>query len=468
LYSLGQSGEASVGAGLGLLLIYYNQALDMPASLASLALGIAIGWDALVDPAVGSWSDGLQSRVWGRRHLSMLCSIAPIAVCFFCLMWPPRGLGDWGLFAWLTVFAIATRTALSFFHVPWLSLGAELSQDYRERTRIVSFRTFVGLASGIVMLAMTWKVFFAKTATVSAPQLVRANYLPFAIFGAVTMTVLLVISTLGTRHTIPHLAGSRQARRQFSWKRVYTDILEALTNPSYRALFLGTVIFAIYTGTQRAMSVHLQTFFWQFDPNGIFWIQLAFPVGGMLGVFFTGWFNRVFDKKWTVIIGCIGASLFGTVPVLLRSIGLFPFYGQELVGVVAAMDFGAAFIGMQAAITVGSMMGDIADEHELKHGTRQEGIYFGSYSFSGKVTSGLSLVVAGTIIDMIGLKPGSHPGDVPSIVLTHFGLVFSALALIQIVSTWVFWPYSLNSSRHAEVVSELQDRRMAVVAAESK
>lgn len=464
IYSLGQSGESVVGAGLGLLLIYYNQALDMPASLASLALGIAVVWDAFVDPSVGSWSDGLQSSRWGRRHLSMLSAILPLAVCFFCLLWPPKGLGDLGLFVWLTFFSITTRTALSFFNVPFQSLGAELSQDYQERTRIVSVRVFVGLTSVLVMLAVTWQIFFVKTPTISAPQLVRANYLPFALFGAVTMSLLLVISTLGTMHTIPQLAGSAQQRRPFGVKRVFTDIFEALTNPSYRALFVGTLIFAIYTGTQRAMSVHLQTFFWQLDPSGIQKTQSAFPLGGMVGVFFTGWFNRVFDKKWSVIIGCIGASIFGSLPVLLRAIGHFPFHGETLVWILSALDFCAAFIGMQAVVTVGSMMGDIADEHELRHGTRQEGIYFGSYSFSGKLTSGLSVVVAGIIIDLIGLKPGSHPGHVPSGVLTHFGLVYAALALIQIVSTWVFLPYSLNSARHREVLDELSRRKSAAAA----
>ena len=64
-----------------------------------------------------------------------------------------------------------------------------------------------------------------------------------------------------------------------------------------------------------------------------------------------------------------------------------------------------SFFGVQASITVASMMGDVADEHELKHGTRQEGVYFGSYSFSQKCTGALGNFIAGVAIDLIGLNP---------------------------------------------------------------
>lgn len=465
VYSLGQTGESVVGAGLGLLLIYYNQALGIPASLASLALGISVVWDAFVDPSVGSWSDGLQSKRWGRRHLSMLMSIAPIAVCYYFLMWPPEQMGDIATFVWLTVFAIATRTALSFFHVPFLSLGAEMSQDYQERTRIVAVRTFVGMASALLMIWVTWGYFFKSHPGEPAPQLVRGNYFDFAVAGAIAMAVLCLASTLGTMKTIPHLAGALQKPRKFSVKQVFQDLLEALRNDSFRALFLGTLIFTIYTGTQRAMSVHLQTFFWQLDTAGIKYIQTAFPIGGMIGVFFTGKISQILDKKWTVIWGCILSSLFGTLPVFLRTIGLFPFTGQELVWILVVLDFFVAFLGMQAGVVVGSMMGDIADEHEFKHGTRQEGIYFGASSLSGKMSSGLSVVIAGIFIDMIGLVPGSDPSAVPLGVLTSFGWTYSLVALIQIFSTWIFLPYSLNSARHAEIATELKRRRESGAAA---
>ena len=54
-------------------LLFYNQILGMDALLVSVALAIAIGFDAITDPIVASLSDNAKTR-WGRRHPWMLAS----------------------------------------------------------------------------------------------------------------------------------------------------------------------------------------------------------------------------------------------------------------------------------------------------------------------------------------------------------------------------------------------------------
>ncbi len=93
-------------------------------------------FDAVTDPLTGSISDTLRHR-WGRRHPFMYASAVPLGLFFALVFNPPDGLGQWGLFAWLTTFAVLTRGAMTLYHVPHLALGAELSTDYRERSVIV-------------------------------------------------------------------------------------------------------------------------------------------------------------------------------------------------------------------------------------------------------------------------------------------------------------------------------------------
>ncbi len=457
-YAIGASGEAIKNAAFGFLLIFYNQVLGLSGTLTSIALAIALVADAIIDPAIGSWSDGMQTR-YGRRHTLMGAAILPFCLLIYGLFQPPESLTGYALFAWLTVFTVGTRAALAVFHVPYLSLGAELTQDYRERTQIAAARTGVGILAGGIVAQFIWLYVFAGSPSDgTAGQLVRDNYFTVAVLCVLGIGACCVASTLGTAPHIPHLAGSRQAARPFNLKQMYVDIFEALANRSFRALFVGTVIFFVYAGFQGAMGTHLMTFFWQLSAAAIGHIGVAGLIGAILGLFFVPWFNGRFDKKWTVVIGVLASGALSTGPVVLNLVGLMPSDLFTLEVVLAVLAFLGALIGVQASVTVASMMGDIADEHELKHGRRQEGIYFGSYAFSQKCTTGLSTIVAGVAIDLIGLKPHADQASVTPDILTNFGWAYALVALLLVFSTWVFLPYNLDRRRHEEVVRALRER----------
>ena len=71
-----------------------------------------------------------------------------------------------------------------------------------------------------------------------------------------------------------------------------------------------------------------------------------------------------------------------------------------------------------------SMMADIADHQELQNGLRQEGIFSGGIAFSGKVTTGLGLVIGGLLLDwVIAFPVGLQPGEVPSDVLIRMAII---------------------------------------------
>ncbi len=53
-------------------------------------------------------------------------------------------------------------------------------------------------------------------------------------------------------------------------------------------------------------------------------------------------------------------------------------------------------------ISVMSALADVADEHELATGRRQEGIFYSARTFFSKLTSGLGHLLAGIAIDVIG------------------------------------------------------------------
>lgn len=457
-FGLGQAAESIKNWGFGtLLLIYYNQVHGVSGTLTSLALAIALAVDAFSDPAVGSWSDNIRSK-YGRRHPFMLAAIIPLPIFFFFLFWPPAGLSSIWMFVWLTTFTILTRTALTFFHVPYLALGAELTKNYHERTTLVMIRTGMGYLSSLMVIVVAFSFFFVSTEAVQQPLLTREPYFLFAIISALAMCFMMLLSIWGTRGTISHLSGTEEGKHTFRFSQIYSDLKEALKNYSFRALIAGVFLLYIYLGVHGALATHLKTFFWQLSTDGIKAWQISSIVGGIAGVPLVPWFNRLLDKKVTVIWGVTISTIMGTSPVLLHLIGWMPQDQTILVPLLCGLAAFSSFSGVQALITVGSMLGDIADEHELKHGKRQEGIYFSTFSLAAKCTSGAGTLIAGVALDIIQFPVNSKPGEVADVVLTRFGLVYGFIALIAIAALWVFKPYHLDKKRHDEIMLELQDK----------
>ena len=145
-----------------MLLIYYNQVLGLPASWVGAGLMVALIVDAFSDPLVGYFSDNLHAK-WGRRHPFMYAAALPTTVAFYFLWNPPGGLSPSELFAYFVVVSIAVRTCLTFYEIPSTSLVAELTDDYDERTSMLSFRYFFGWWGGLSMAVLAYFFLLPRT-----------------------------------------------------------------------------------------------------------------------------------------------------------------------------------------------------------------------------------------------------------------------------------------------------------------
>ena len=92
--AVGATTESLKGFAFGtFLLLYYNQILGVSAFKASAAIAVGLIIDAAIDPLIGSFSDGLKTRL-GRRHLLMYLSAAPIGLGLYLSFSPPHGLSE--------------------------------------------------------------------------------------------------------------------------------------------------------------------------------------------------------------------------------------------------------------------------------------------------------------------------------------------------------------------------------------
>jgi glycoside/pentoside/hexuronide:cation symporter, GPH family len=472
-YGFGQAAEGLKNGAFGVFLFfYYVQVLGLSGTYAGLAVGIALMFDAVTDPLAGSLSDNWRSRL-GRRHPFMYASAVPLAITFFCLFSPPQ-LPEFQLFLWLLTFAVLTRGAMTLYHVPHIALGAELSSNFEERTTVVAFRQFFSTFGTLLAYGIGFGLFFQEGPDHAHGQFRVESYSPFALCLAVLMVASILISAWGTQSQVPRLPQPRGPVEPVSALgsvvRMFREIALALSNRSFRWLFVGVLIVFMMVGVDTALNLHMNTYFWELSSRDNIAFFAAYPVGIMVGSLFARRLNQWFDKKPSIVFGTGWWALCQIVPVVLRLLGWFPENGTgELVTTLVIVKFVQGMGVVQALITFGSMVADIVDEHELATGKRQEGIFFASVSFSGKFTSGIGNVVGGIALDLIRWPRGPEiqtAADVPAQTLMWLGLIYGPIvAGFAVVSVWCYSKHRLNRQRHAEIVAELGRRRSAATAA---
>lgn len=452
------------------VLLYYNQVLGLSGSLAGLAIMVALIFDAVTDPLTGSLSDGWRSR-WGRRHPFMYASALPLGVAFFLLFSPPDGLGETGLFLWLMTMAVLTRGAMTLYHVPHLALGAELSDDYEERTSIVSYRTIFGVLGNASVILLGFSFFFVDREGVVGTLRGEA-YPAFALAFAALMCGTIWLSAAGTHDRIPYLPQpppeplppphEPAQRRSVAGllAQVFADLAAAVRNRAFRWLFAGVIIVFVMVGVQSALGLYMGNYFWELSSDELKWVALAPALGLILGAPFTRILNRRFDKKPSLVFGTAWYASFQLSPPIFRLLDWLPENGDPRIVpmLVTASVLGGIGV-VQALVSSGSMMADIADEHELESGRRQEGIFFGALSFSGKAASGLGNMLGGIGLDLIAFPRSAVPGDVGLDVLTRLGLLYGPVVMgFAVLAVWCYSHYDLSRARHGEVLAALAER----------
>ena len=465
-YGVGQAAEGLKNGAMGsFLLFYYSQVLGMSPGLAAIGIGTAVIVDAFTDPLAGSMSDNWRSAL-GRRHPFMYASAIPLAVTFY-LLFNPLVDGEIALFIWMVVFTNLARTAMTLYHIPHLALGAELSEDYDERSSVIGFRIFFGTFGGLLAVFIGFGIFFEPTSEYANGQLNSAAYPPFAAFLALLMAVTIFWSAWGTRRAIPFLPKITQASTlsiSGVIRRMVMDVIAALRCGSFRWLFLGVLILFVIIGVDGALNVYMYTYYWELTRPEILTLAPAYAGGVMLGSFFSPWLLRKFGKKPMLLFGTASWAGWQAIPIVLRMMDWLPVNGDELlVPMLLVMRVIQGACTVQSNVAYGAMLTDSIDEHELDTGKRQEGIFFAASSFSAKAPVGLGNIIAGFGLEFIAWPTGSEirtAADVPPETIVNLGILFGPfVALFGLICIWCYSHYTLTRERHQEMLDELNRRR---------
>ncbi|MHC4225156.1 MAG: MFS transporter, partial [Planctomycetota bacterium] len=361
-YSSGTLNEAAVTAAGIATLIYYNQVLGVSPSLCGVAFMIVHIVDAVSDPIMGAFSDRLNTR-WGRRHPAMLASAVPWTVSFYFLYQPISGLSETGYFVWLTVFMLFVRVCYTIFAVPHNALGAELTDDYHERTSVYGYKVVVWSAASVVLGMAVWWVVFPSTPEYDNGLLNEARYPLLALSGAIVIFVATVASTYFTRDQIPFLHDTSSYRPTF--KEYIGNLAPLLVNPSYIAVCVSWLTLATALGILMVVVNYAYLYAYGLSTEQMSVLTFLKLPGILIALPLATYLTRKLDKKYSFMTTALFAATIITAPHVFMMFGVFP--GSDSALYLWAI-FAPLFIGYMTLpvmnIVVESQLVDICDLQE--------------------------------------------------------------------------------------------------------
>jgi len=389
-------------------------------------------WDALTDPVIGAWSDRTRTR-FGRRRPWLLLGVPTLAVTFYAIWAPPAGLAGGPLVAWMAVALLAFYTAFTFYTVPHLSLGTELTPHHHERSTV-----FGVFQAGLIVGMMGSFAAIQYVAVASDP---RAAARTLGVVGAAGMIGLLLVTPLFLREPAGH-----QGRGTSAPLRALGDVVR---NPHARLLLVALFLVNIGAGVLGMLAPFVIEYIVG-RPDLIGVVPAFFVVAGVVSIPFWLWLSKRRGKRDAWVVSMWGMS---------AAFGLTFFVGEgDLVPISLLMV--AAGVAYGCGGVVGpSLLADVIDWDESQTGERREGIYSAAWGISWKAAVAVIGVVAGSALEASGFQPNVKQTETAALTL-H--VLFSLLpAAVFAGAALIFRHYGISEAEHARIRALIDARLRA-------
>ena len=196
-----------------------------------------------------------------------------------------------------------------------MSLGAELSDDYEERTSITSYRVMFSSLVGPFLLMFGLLVFFTPTEEYSNGLFNEAAYSKFALLCGILAALAILVSTYGTQSTIASLPKPKQTNPSKGLAATWKSLKEAIEFKSYTSLVLYIMIVYIGLGIGMVFTTYFTTYFFEISEKELAGLPISSALGGLCALVLAPAMGKRFDKKKSVVISTIAFGGFSPLPI---------------------------------------------------------------------------------------------------------------------------------------------------------
>ncbi|MFB7912960.1 MFS transporter [Streptomyces sp. NPDC056061] len=418
------------------LLLYLTDVLGLAAAAVGTLLLVVRIVDSLVDPFIGYAVDHLPETRHGRFRTYLLIGGVLGGTSFAALFLAPALLPAPLAVAWIVY--LLWGLAFPTMDIPLNSLLPVMTSDRSERGKLAAVKGFTYLTGGVIVVAGTLPV-------VGSFGSERTGWLVWATLLAVASVALTATAALGVRERVRPTRTDRYGVR---------DLLRIFTGGKPVPVLLTAKV-----STAAASAAMLATmpfyFLYNVGEEGLMTVAaLVMMVPMAAGSVIAPVLSRRFGGKHAYLGGLVVAAL-GNGAVLFAPYDVVP-------AIMACLAF--AGLGMGTATTLNyTLLAELTDYVEWRHGHRAEGALASLASFAAKAGGGLGGAATAYCLGLFGYVAHTEQSEraLDGIRYAQGGI---PLALI-VLGGLVFLAYPVDRRVSARIADELAVRRAAGPAA---
>lgn len=425
----------------------YQMVLGVNPALLGLVLAIPRFWDAFTDPIVGFISDNTHSRFGRRKPIIVLGAVAQ-ALAFGAIWMVPAGMSQTATIAYLVGALLVFYTCFSVYSVPLMSLTYEMTPDYQERTRVAAFGGFFGKVGE---LTYSW-VFWVANLTIFGSVM----------FGVRTVGWVIGILVMGVVGVIPGLfVKERYFKKAVKQERVRLGpaFRAAFSNRAFTVL-IGLTICQVLAGMLASNIDYYLLVYYMCDGDiveGSKWkgvLSTGYAVLGIGMIYPVNWLANRFGKRTTL-------SLIFTL-VLIGGFAKWFIYtpGQLWKILLDPLLCGPVWTALN--VLTPSMLADVCDDDELRHGLRREGMLGALFSWIQKTGYALAFFGAGVALNLTGFNAALGGAQSEGTILGMRLILAVSTVVWAAIAIGLLCLYPLSRERAYEIRDELEARRGTV------
>ena len=404
----------------GFMLFFFTTIAGIQPAFAGTIIFIAVLWDAISDPIMGIISDNCTSK-YGKRRPFLLASAVPYGLSVALLFLAVPLEGGWKN-AYYLVMALIFWTAYTMMYIPYNTLGATLSLDPSERTRLSSYRqmfNFVGTAMATAVPTFLIGTFIGLG--VGKPM---AWFYVACILGVVATLAILA----SWRATRGKEIIENSDREKVRLPQVWGEIKEIFKLRAYILVILGLLFYYVGHTINIGNALFVGQTLLNISEDALSIIYVIVILTSLVVVPIVGKLAVKFDKK-NVFIAALTFS--GVVCIIAKFMGLSTL--PQFCVLIALWSIGQATFWVLSYV----LLFDIIEVDEFIYGKRRDATLIAYQSFVKKVGAAVAAQMAGLILQWSGynaalqVQPESAFSAIESLstLVPGFTMLLSALMI---------------------------------------